>query len=297
VTPSLGILCYHRIVNDDDNSLWPYRERGTAVRRRTFERHMAELSRFADIVDEGMALDILSRRRRIERASVWMTFDDGYGDVADVFPLVETATVFVTTCTSTRLLPADAWYAVLLAARRGRGTLDLGHGSFDYDLWTPWGRARLVHGPERRAFLRANENAQSSMLEKLARELDANATTERPYLTESELRTLVQGGWSVGSHGVTHTPFDALDAELVRQEAANSRETLRSLGSVRSLSLPDGTNRHAHAVLGEGFECVLGLGDAVTVPGLDVQPRFLVPDDPTFVTRVLKPALTGGANA
>lgn len=295
--PALGILCYHRIVQDDDDRSWPYLERGTAVRGRTFERHVADLARFADIVSEDVALDVLTGRRQLLRPSVWMTFDDGYCDAIDALPLVGTATVFVTTCTSTRLLPADAWYAVLLAANRTRGSLDLGLGPFDFDLANPAGRARLVHGPERRAFLRACEATQSARLEELARQLDASAAVERPYLTASELGSVVRHGWSVGSHGVTHTPFDTLESEAVRQEAATSRDLLRSLGSVRTLALPDGAPGPAGVLREVGYECVLGLGDAPCAAGVDVQPRFLVPDDPAWATRVLEPALCGATGA
>ncbi len=295
--PALGILCYHRIVQDDDERSWPYLERGTGVRGRTFERHVSDIARFADIVSEDVALAVVTRRRRLVRPSVWMTFDDGYRDVISALPLVETATVFVTTHTSTRLLPADAWYAVVLAANRTRGVLDLGLGPFDFDLSNAAGRARLVHGPERRAFLRAGETTRSATLEGLARQLDASATVERPYLTESELRSVVRRGWSVGSHGVTHTPFDTLEPEAVRQEAATSRDMLRALGSIRSIALPDGVRGHAGVLREVGYECVLGLGDAPCAAGVDVQPRFLVPDDPAWATRVLEPALTGAADA
>lgn len=295
--PALGILCYHRIVRNDDDRSWPYRERGTAVRGGTFERHVADIARFADIVSEDVALDVLTRGRRLVRPSVWMTFDDGYRDVISVLPLVETATVFVTTCTSTRLLPADAWYAVLLAANRTRGLLDLGLGPFDFDLSSVAGRARLVHGPERRAFLRSGESEQSASLAALAGQLDATTVLDRLYLNESELRCVVRRGWSVGSHAVTHAPFDTLEPDEVRQEAVTSRDLLGSLGSVRSIALPDGARGHVDVLDELGYECVLGLGDVPCAEALEVQPRFLVPDDPEWVTRVIEPALTGVADA
>lgn len=295
--PALGILCYHRVVEDDDDRSWPYLERGTAVRTGVFEKQLAEISRFADVLSEDLALDVLARRRRLERPSVWVTFDDGYRDVEHALSLLETATVFVTTCTSTRRLPADAWYAVLLAASRARGVLELGLGPFDFDLSSAAGRARLVDGPERRAFLRSGEAIQSATLKELARQLDASASDDWPYLSESELRSVVRRGWSVGSHGVSHAPFDSLDPQAIRQEATASREALRPLGSVRSIALPDGARRHADVLREAGYECVLGLGDAACAGPVEVHPRFLVPDDPAWATRVLEPALTGAADA
>lgn len=293
MTPALGILCYHRIVAGDDDKAWPYLERGTAVRAQTFQAQLADVARFADIVGEDVALDVLGKRHRLERPAVWLTFDDGYRDVKEVLPQAAAGTVFVTT--SERLLPADAWYALLLAAGRRRGALDLGLGPFEFDLCDRAGRARLVDGPERRAYLRAPPATQDAVLRSLALLLEARIDASRPYLDASDLRAVLRAGWGVGSHGVTHTPFDALTADAVRSEAVASRETLRALGaSGRSIALPDGAQAHLDVLAQVGFECVLGLGDAPCALGFDVQPRFLVPDDPAWATRVLEPALIGG---
>lgn len=291
--PALAILSYHRIVKDDDGQSWPYLERGTAVRTRTFEAQLAAISRVADIVSEDVALDVLARRQGLERASVWLTFDDGYADVKHALPLIETGTVFPTTTTSASMLPADAWYAVLLSANRTSGVVDLGTEPFEFDLSKPAGRARLVNGPERRVFLRASPTTQGATLNELARQLDANTDRVSLYLDEAALHTLADAGWSIGSHGVTHRPFDTLDPDEVRYEAATSRETLRAFGRVRSVALPDGAPAHTAVLRSVGYDCVLGLGDAPCAAGAEIQPRFLVPDDPTWVARVLMPALTG----
>lgn len=290
--PALGILCFHRIVEDDDELSWPYLERGTGVRRWTLMRQVAEICRFADIIGEEVALSIIAQRIPVVRPAVWMTFDDGYRDILAILDVLETATVFVTTCTRTQMLPADAWYSALLSAGRKRGFIDLGLGAFEFDLSTPGGRARLVHGPERRAFLRAGSVMQSETLARLSRQLGATGMTEPRYLGEAELSLVVRHGWSMGSHGVTHRPFDSIDADAARHEAETSRDILRALGSVRTFALPDGASGHARLLHEAGYDCVLGLGDAPCGYGLDVQPRFIVPDDATWPTRVLEPALT-----
>lgn len=294
--PALGVLCYHRVFQSDDEGRWPYLERGTAVRASVLAQQLDDVSRFADVVGEDVALDVLARRRILDRPAVWFTFDDGYRDIKHALPLVRAATVFVTTCSATRLLPADAWYAVLLAAKRTSGHLDLGLGAFEFDLSTASGRARLVNGPERRAFLRSDHATQSTTVERLSLQLDASVSAELPYATDAELRAAVGAGWSVGSHGVTHTPFDTLAPDALESEAATSRVLLRAFGNVRSIALPDGSAVATELLRHVGYECVLGLGDAPCVVGGEVQPRFLVPDDPTWVNRVLKPALTGAVD-
>lgn len=295
---ALGILCYHRISDGGEGDpAWPYLERGTAVREETFRAQLQDLARFADLVSERAALDILGGRRALDRPAAWLTFDDGYTDVKRVVPYVETGTVFVTTSATEQALPADAWYAALLSATRARGALELGLGWFDYDLSHRAGRARLVDGPERRAYLRGTSEQQSATLQQLARQLGSELQPRGPYLDDAELRALLGAGWTIGSHGVTHRPFDSIDDQEARREAAPSREVLRALGAaVRTFALPDGARAHLGALADAGYECVLGLGDAPAVIGAAVQARYLVPDDPSWAARVLRPALTGAAS-
>lgn len=298
MTPALAILCYHRIVDADElDAAWPYLERGTAVRTETFVAQLADLARFADVLAEDAALEVLAGRRRLTRAAVWLTFDDGYRDVLRAAPRVITGTVFVTTCTAERVLPADAWYAVLVTATRARGELDLGHGRFHYDLSRRAGRARLVNGPERRAYLRGAPSTQEAALRALAATLEPRGEVPRCYLTEAELRDLLGGGWTLGSHGVTHAPFDCLTDEELALEATTSYQALSALGgAVRSIALPDGALPSSLAALRRsGYECALALGDAPAAPGAPVHARFLVPDDPRWVNQVLRPTLEGSA--
>lgn len=148
----LAILCYHRLVEEDDiETAWPYMERGTAVRTASFRNQLRDIARFADVVSEPVALDILAGRQTPSRPAVWLTFDDGYRDALIAVGPATAGTVFVSTCVAERSLPADDWYDVLVAANRTRGSLDLGLGSFAYDLRCREGQARLVNGPERRA--------------------------------------------------------------------------------------------------------------------------------------------------
>lgn len=291
MTAALAILCYHRLVADNElATAWPYLERGTAVRVATFRAQLDELASFADVLSEPEALEALAGRRSLARPGVWLTFDDGYRDVLRIAHEV-TGTAFVTTCAAERGLAADAWYAVLLGARRHRGELDLGVGRFAFDLRSPTGRARLVNGPERRRYLRASAEARTTTLAALAEQLQAPVVSPRCYLTRDNLLGLLQAGWSLGAHGVTHTPFDALPPAAALAEARQSRAALMELGaSVRSLALPDGSAPEDTAALATaGFECVLELGNTLGRRGGLLQGRFLVPDDPRWAGATLRP--------
>lgn len=294
--PALGVLCYHRVVEDADvEGAWPYFERGTAVRASTFRAQLGAISAFADLVSEAIALDVLAGRHRLARPAVWLTFDDGYRDVLGAVSYAAAGTVFVTTSASTRPLPADAWYAVLLSANRRHGVIDLGRGPFEYNLEHREGRARLVNGPERRAYLRARPSAQASTLTSLVAQMDGSAEASRDlYLKAEELDRLRAPGWSLGSHGVSHTPFDVLDAELIDREARDSFAWLSKFGPpVRSLALPDGSVPDVPASLrAAGYECVLGLGNAPADIEATVTSRFVVPDALAWIRATLQPGIS-----
>ncbi|MFO0833306.1 MAG: hypothetical protein U0637_15855 [Phycisphaerales bacterium] len=291
---TLAILCYHRLVEEDDiETTWPYMERGTAVRMASFRSQLKDIVRFADVVPERVALGVLAGRQTLSRPAVWLTFDDGYRDVLKALGPDTTGTAFVTSCAAERSLPADDWYDVLLAANRTCGTVDLGLGSFAYDLRHREGRARLVNGPERRSYLRSSTLSRAATLQSLAEQLDAEVRGSRHYLSHTEMLQLLTAGWTLGSHGVTHTPFDAIEPELVAREARESLEWLLAMGvQARSLALPDGSMpKDPMSVQASGYECVLGLGNRPAEQGAAVQPRFIVPDDPHWVRRVLQPTL------
>jgi hypothetical protein len=290
---ALHILCYHRLVSDDELALaWPYLERGTAVRMSTFRAQLHELEGLGDILSEQEALEVLAGERSLHRPAAWLTFDDGYRDVLRVAPLVP-GTAFVTTCTPSTTLPADAWYSVLLGARRAAGEIDLGLGSFAYDLRTVAGRARLVRGPERRRYLRSAPDSRQATLQSLSWQLDAVPEVPPPYLGSADLRVLVEAGWAVGSHGVTHTPFDELAPRAMVEEAVRSRDALTHRGvTPRTLALPDGALPADTApIIAAGYECVLGLGHTIAERGAAVQARFIVPDDPFWIGATLRQGL------
>jgi len=299
LTPALAILCYHRLVEEDElETAWPYIERGTAVRIANFHAQLSDIARFADVVSERQVLDVLAGRRHLSRPAVWLTFDDGYRDALRAARHATTGTVFITSCVTERSLPADAWYDVLITANRTRGSIDLGFGTFSYDLHSREERARLVDGPERRAYLRSPANSQAATLHALAMQLDAPAHGLHSYLGVEEMRGLLSAGWSLGSHGLTHTPFDAIGPEDVMREARESLLWLSAMNvQVSSISLPNGVlPRDLVDLHACGYECVLGLGNLPAELGAVVQPRFLVPDDRHWVNRVLQPTLTAGSS-
>lgn len=303
MTAPLAVLCYHRVLPAETAGAWPYFMRGTAVTPASLRAQLAELARRGSFVDPRTPLDRAGADPR--RPRFWLTFDDGYVDtLRHALPLLDevgaAATVFVTTGASLGelTLPADRWYATITSAQRRTAVVRWGGVTFEADLSSREGRARLAHSPERRAFLEAGSAAQEEMLAALASALGASPVPrERLYLDRAELDALRDAGWSVGGHGATHALLPGLSPVEMHRELSEMEAGLRRLGETEPVGFayPDGQGSSAaRTVLGErGCPFAVLLGDELTRPaGHRLQlPRFVVPDEPDWVERVLVPHL------
>lgn len=303
MTAPLAILCFHRVVPEEADGAWPYFLRGTAVTPACLRAHLVALARHGPFADPGAPLGY--RAADPVRPAFWLTFDDGYVDtLLHARPALDevgaAASVFVTTgaALGAMTLPADRWYAAVTSAQQSAGVVRWPGGCFDADLSTLEGRRRLAHSPERRAFLEAGSARQAEMLAALEAALGASSTPRgRLYLDRSELRSLRSAGWSIGGHGATHAPLPRLSAVELHRELSEMDDGLRLLGEMAPVSFayPDGqVSTAARAALEErGCPIALTLGDAVVGPSSDrlSLPRWVVPNDPDWVERVLVPRL------
>lgn len=306
MSAALAILSYHRVLDSRSGPHRPYFERGTAVTTSTFQAQLEALHRHCDLIGEADAIDVLRGRRTHERPAALLTFDDGYRDVLlSVLPRMAGApgVAYVTTCVLDEPacpLPADQWFAALTSARAMKGTLVVAdEPPWHFDLNKAEDFARLVDGPARRTYLRAPADRRRQMLQILQRALDSRPDELAGlYLVPSDLRELVSAGWTIGSHGATHARFTDVSREECRRELRESVDALARAGlpRVRSVAYPD-----AAVGLGPELAAELGLELGLTLEArvADSQcdplraPRWLVPDDPRWVERVLVPALHG----
>jgi len=303
----LVILCFHRVLPTEAPSAWPYFLRGTAVTPTCLRAQLAALARHGDFVEPHAPLD--PRDADPRRLRYWLTFDDGYVDtLRHARPLLDevgaAATAFVTTgaALGELTLPADRWYATLTSAQRGVGVVRWDGVTFDADLTGCEGRARLAHSPERRAYLEAGSAAQEEMLAALATALGASPTPrERLYLDRADLDALRAAGWSVGGHGATHALLPALSAPELHRELSEMEAGLRRLGEMAPVGFayPDGqASSEARAALEQrGCPFAVVLGDEHAGAGTDRLrlPRYIVPNEPDWVERVLVPRLLEGS--
>jgi peptidoglycan/xylan/chitin deacetylase (PgdA/CDA1 family) len=310
MTAPLAILCYHRVLPDAarNGAGWPYFARGTAVSLTAFTRQIEALATRLAFVDEAAVRAWATGREDFQRPSVWITFDDGYADVevsaAPVLAAVSApAAVFVTTCTLAtppRALAADRWYAALVRAQRRHGVFAVDGVRWSFDLDRPEDRARLVGGPERRYCLHAPAVEQHAMLCALAEALDAPIEPDADlYLSAEALHMLVQQGMSIGGHGATHRPLSRLDGPRLASELAAMQRDFEhhALPRPAAFAYPDAawSAPAEAAVRVSGHDLGLLLGNTLAQREPLRLGRFLVPDDPRWVERVLVPAMGGAA--
>lgn len=290
MSSGLNILCYHRVLPESARHGYgrPYFVRGTAVSIPDFRAQMVSLAARFELVCEADVMAWLAGERSFARPACWLTFDDGYTDVIEhAAPILAefgaTATAFIATdVLDGAALPADRWYAVLNAATRRRGALAAGESAWAFDLDDPTDYARLIDGPEKRAYLAAAPAERERALGDLA---DAVAASARPrpselYLGREALARLVAAGWTIGSHTRSHPFLPVLADVAVDDELRGSRGALAAVGvDARSFAYPDGrwNPRLARQVRSAGY--VLGVT-------LDATPAR-VKDDPLALPRSL----------
>jgi peptidoglycan/xylan/chitin deacetylase (PgdA/CDA1 family) len=279
-----------------------------------------ELDRFCGLLDE------LERRRAVvspEALSTWaegrghfdhpcviLTFDDGYADVLELAaPELKargmTALLCVTTdvaSDSQRGFPVDHWYAAVQSAGARTGILDgISGEAWAFDLARGEDRARLVDGPEKRAFIRASREEQQRMLGELRRALGVGIPPPIPPLLDiAALSTLVLEGWILGSHGQTHALLPLLSEEDAAEDLARSRAFFPEHGLPRPsiLAYPDGaTCPRTEALAGAaGYSIGLALGSRFATRGDRplCLPRLIPTNDPGWFERRLLPLFTAG---
>jgi peptidoglycan/xylan/chitin deacetylase (PgdA/CDA1 family) len=213
-----------------------------------------------------------------------LTFDDGYADVVrDVLPRCQARGVVgmvfpVATHHADHRQPLwfDTLYRILETSISPTCTdADPLIEGIPLSSW--------VRGPEKEALQTSPPEARQLLLRLLAARLGVGVPDEPDlYLSEGDLRQLVELGWSVGAHGTVHTRFTVL------RDLALHEELRRSLAFVRSfdagepiLAYPDG----AHDTRVRAALPSFGIRRALTVTPGPV--NFSAPFDPLATPRYL----------
>lgn len=97
------------------------------------------------------------------------------------------------------------------------------------------------------------------------------------FLDEAGVRTLLDGGMSIGCHGMRHRPWRRLDEEALREELLVSRKALEAIveGPVTQAACPFGSydRRALRSLRRYGYQRVFTSDRGLTRPDAWLQPR------------------------
>jgi peptidoglycan/xylan/chitin deacetylase (PgdA/CDA1 family) len=236
------ILMYHRVC--EVSGARPWFARGTAVTPIAFGRQLDWLATHFNVVPLRTLLGTSpSSVSEDDRPLAALTFDDGYADIVRSVLSQCRARGVVGTLFPVQAHMAgdghqlwfDALYSILEAC------IADGENASDPLIQ---GRAlsNWVRGPEKEALQHSAPESRPSLLRELAKRLGVAFPIQSDlYLSEAEVRELVQAGWTVGAHGTAHTRFTLLDDTSVREELRSALAFVRSFDSGEPiLAYPDG---------------------------------------------------------
>lgn len=292
----LSILIYHR-VHEKIDPLVP-----NEVDAYAFDWQMNTVSRFFNVLPLSKAIHLLTENS-LPKASLAITFDDGYADNAAVaLPILQKYQLPATFFIATGFLDGgrmwnDTIYETIRSLPSGRYDLSaIGLG--DYSLDTREDRifcaqsliSSLKHLPP------ADRSHKTEYLASIAaRELPDNL-----MMTSDQVREIATAGMELGGHTVTHPILSSLTDFEVSQEIEEGALRLKEIAGkpIRLFAYPNGKPdvdyrpEHVDLVKDLGFEGAVSTSWGVSDQYTDIyQLRRFTPWDRTqtrFLLRLLR---------
>jgi peptidoglycan/xylan/chitin deacetylase (PgdA/CDA1 family) len=198
-------------------------------------------------------VDFLHRGKSVPRGAVWLSFDDGWKELAEVLPLVRRLHLPVTLFIPSGVVAGD--------------------GSF------PW-----LHNATHPSF-----SARQAARRAASRPPDSRDALTRDALTMEELMTIAAyPEVSIGAHSVTHPVMPYCNDKSLRFEIAECKRALESWTpkSVTCFAYPEGKfdGRERPLLIESGYELAVTTRSAFLTRDTDcyLAPRFIAGDDVSF---------------
>jgi glycosyltransferase involved in cell wall biosynthesis/SAM-dependent methyltransferase/peptidoglycan/xylan/chitin deacetylase (PgdA/CDA1 family) len=280
-SPGLTVLCYHRVLDSipvkSPEAL--FHQRGMAVLTDTLRAQLREALRHYQPVCAADVLAAMQGHRALPEGALLVTIDDGYRDLQEnAIPVM--SQMGVEPAIFPRLPSEDGypeWAPLdLLYVGRAMKGADTALPSFEW-------RERLLQLPlvDQLAMVREHiGNVSEEIL-----------WTERKklYLSDQELRSL--SNVAIGTHGIKHIRWTTVESDALNETLSRSLNWLKEIGGLPMASYPDGafSSEIAKRLGALGFQAGFTLNSTISsVPSAYSIQRFVMPDDPEHLARVVK---------
>jgi peptidoglycan/xylan/chitin deacetylase (PgdA/CDA1 family) len=229
----LTVVMFHRVI-PPEHPAWRYSEPSWLITDWMFRECLRFFARHYTVISLEDLLAISGGHEKAPQRPLLITFDDGWSDTAEyAAPLLKEyempALSFVVTDGIGKHelwneAMIRAWRQKRLRAEEGRYLWNAAGGAGDTPVPSSWENINAVW-----ALIGRLNLLEASRREELLRDIaNAPGVPERPeMLTCAELRSLRLAGFSIGSHGVTHTPIP--HAQDPVREFRSSRSALAGL--------------------------------------------------------------------
>ncbi len=300
LAPSGGgirILCFHRVINDEDTS------GSSHITRSEFERLIKYLTRYYKIISLEKCIQLLGSGGHLPRRYMVITFDDGYADnYFNAYPILiryrVPATFFLTTGV---IGTVDSPWFQRVYNMFSRTSLE--------SVTIDWLVETLTWGQDMRARMKAMTKVTESLKtvppEERDRRIDAlhellGNITDKPHKTDrmlswKEVTEMVKDPLvSIGAHTVTHPILSTISEESEAwDEIYNSAYMIKQkIGQwPKSFCYPNGGEKdfnelHKKLVREAGFICACSLIRGFNNHGTDIYElkRLCVSHDVLYIT-------------
>jgi peptidoglycan/xylan/chitin deacetylase (PgdA/CDA1 family) len=250
-----------------------------AVLTDTLRAQLREALRHYQPVCAADVLAAMQGHRALPEGALLVTIDDGYRDLQEnAIPVM--SQMGVEPAIFPRLPSEDGypeWAPLdLLYVGRAMKGADTALPSFEW-------RERLLQLPlvDQLAMVREHiGNVSEEIL-----------WTERKklYLSDQELRSL--SNVAIGTHGIKHIRWTTVESDALNETLSRSLNWLKEIGGLPMASYPDGafSSEIAKRLGALGFQAGFTLNSTISsVPSAYSIQRFVMPDDPEHLARVVK---------
>jgi len=228
----VAILCYHAVVDDNDNN---YTAKTISISKAAFESHVRYFAAKYNVISLDEAIEALRTGRSFPVNAVVFTFDDGYADnfhAAEILAQYKaTGTFYLTAACIDRTDPF--WLSeitkALLTTQAAQFSINVNGESFTLQLSSEkekWYAVRHLVKLVKNNNRETREEIRKQLREQLT-DISAEKINDELMLTWNQVKEMAEKGMTIGAHTMTHLNLPNADPADAHYEIAESKALIK----------------------------------------------------------------------